>query len=105
MLDDYRTKISDLVPKHELYSLPRLMNYLTEKGTITADEINIIEFGLQRIDQLKKENRIASTANMLTVVNSLKDYFKSEFAPVTEIRAKMLADYEKYLRSDRKNNS
>lgn len=102
VLDDYRTKISELGPKLELYSLSFLINYLTNKGIKSADEINIIEFGLQRIEQLKAEKRAASAANMLTVVNSLVDYFKSETVPITEIRAKMLMDYEKYLRSDRK---
>jgi len=102
VLDDYRTKISDLGPKLELYSLPRLIKYLTDKGNITADEINVIEFGLQRIDDLKSEKRGASAANMLTVINSLKDYLKSDFVAITEIRTKMLLEYEKYLRSDRK---
>jgi hypothetical protein len=102
VLDEYRTKISDLGPKLELYSLPRLIKYLTDKGNITADEINVIEFGTQRIDELKSEKRGASAANMLTVINSLKDYFKSDFVAITEIRTKMLLDYEKYLRSDRK---
>lgn len=102
VLDDYRTKISELGPKLETYSLRRLMDYLQDKEIKTAEEINIIEFGRKRILELKALKRTGSAANMTTVVNSLADYFNEEFVPITEIRAKMLIDYETFLRSDRK---
>jgi len=101
VLDDYRSKISDLGPKLELYNLPRLIAYLTNKVIKTADEINVIAFGRRRIEELRAADRGASAANMITVVNSLVDYFKNDIVPITEIRAKMLLDYEKYLRSER----
>ena len=65
------TKIGELGPKLELYTLPFLINYLTNKEIKSANEINIIEFGLQRIEQLIAEKGGASGANMLTLVNSL----------------------------------
>ena len=102
ILDDYRTKISELGPKLELYNLPRLIDHLTNKAVKTAEQINVIEFGRNRIEELKRAKRGGSAANMTTVVNSLVDYFNSEIVPVTEIRAKMLVEYEKYLRSERK---
>ena len=95
VLDDYRSKISDLGPKLELYNLPRLIAYLTNKVIKTADEINVIAFGRRRIEELRAADRGASAANMITVVNSLVDYFKNDIVPITEIRAKMLLDYEK----------
>ncbi|WP_183580197.1 phage integrase SAM-like domain-containing protein [Mucilaginibacter sp. X5P1] len=101
VLDDYRTKISELGVKLELFDVARLVDYLTNKGVVTADEINIIEFGRERIEELRKAKRDASAANMTTVVNSLVDYFRSELVAVTEIRAKMLTEYETYLRSER----
>lgn len=102
VLDEYRTKITELGPKVELYSLKQLVNVLTNRGIKTADEINVIEFGRGRIEELKAANRNASAANMTTVVNSLIDFFNSEVVPVTEIRTKMLQKYEQYLRSERK---
>ncbi|WP_179414606.1 phage integrase SAM-like domain-containing protein [Mucilaginibacter sp. E4BP6] len=61
----------------------------------------MIEFAFNRIAELKEKNRLASAADMTKVVNSLVDYFGSKIIPVTEIRSKMLYDYEKYLRQAR----
>ena len=102
VLDEYRTKITALGPKLEIYSLPRLINFLKNKEIKTADEINVIEFGRNRIEVLKAAGRGASAANMTTVVNGLVDFFETEIVPITEIRAKMLVNYEKFLRSKRK---
>ncbi|MGF7079595.1 phage integrase SAM-like domain-containing protein [Mucilaginibacter sp. UYCu711] len=100
VLKEYRIKISELGPKLELLEVSRLVIILTKKEQ-TADDINIIEYGKKRIEELKKAKRNASAANMTTIVYSLMDYFKIDFVPVTEIRTKMLHDYEKYLRSTR----
>jgi integrase len=102
VLDEYRTKISELGPRLELYDLSRLVNYLTNADITKAEEINVIKFGRKRIEELRKAKRDGSAGNMQTVVNSLVDYFKSEIIPITEIRAKMLFEYETYLRSERK---
>ena len=101
VVDDYRTKISELGPKLELYDVFRLGTYLTNDVAITADQINVIEFAYGRIAELKEKKRMASAADMTKVVNSLVDYFGSSIIPVTEIRSKMLYDYEKYLRQER----
>lgn len=102
VLDEYRSKISELGQKVEWYDLSMLVDLLTKKRITTADEINVIDFAEQKIKQLKADGRKASAANMQTVTNSLRDYFKSDFVPITAIRASMLSDYEKYLQSDRK---
>jgi len=101
VVNNYRSKISDLGPKLETYDLARLVNYLTAKDVISAEKINVIEFGRRKIAELKASNRIGSSCNLRTVVNSLVDFFESEFVPVTEIRANMLIKYEKFLRSKR----
>ncbi|WP_462268063.1 site-specific integrase [Mucilaginibacter sp.] len=101
VLREYRTKISALGTKVELFDVGRLVSRLSQRD-LSAEEINIIEFGKMRIEELKGAERNASAANMTTVVNSLINYFKSEVVPVTEIRSKMLFEYEKYLRSTRK---
>jgi len=100
-LKDYREKISDLGPKLEVFDLPRLINYLTNKTEITADEINVISFGRRMIAELKEAGREGSAHTINTVVNGLVDFFGSEKVPVTEIRAAMLVKYEKFLRSER----
>jgi hypothetical protein len=101
VLDDYRTKISELGPKLELYDVERLIDYLVNDGAISAEQINVIEFAFNRIAELKEKNRLASAADMTKVINSLVDFFGSKIIPVTEIRSKMLYDYEKYLRHER----
>jgi hypothetical protein len=100
-LKDYREKISDLGPKLEVFDLPRLIKYLTNKTEITADEINVIAFGRKMIAELKEAGREGSAHTINTVVNGLVDFFASEKVPVTEIRAAMLVKYEKFLRSER----
>jgi len=102
VLDDYRKKISELGPKLSFYQVKALATYLENGGEIKAESINVIEFGRERIQELQAAKRNASAANMLTVINSLIDYFESEFVPVTEIRAKMLEAYESFLRKPRK---
>jgi hypothetical protein len=101
-LKDYREKISELGPKLEVFDLPRLINYLTNKMEITAEEINVIKFGRNMIAEMKAKGRDGSAHTINTVVNGLVDFFGSENVPVTEIRANMLIKYEVFLRSERK---
>ena len=49
-LDGYRSKISDLGPRLETFDLKRLIDHLTDKTEITAEEINVIKFGREMID-------------------------------------------------------
>ncbi|SEB22225.1 hypothetical protein SAMN05443550_1294 [Pedobacter hartonius] len=57
-------------------------------GLVKVEKINVIQFGREQIERLMLSGRDGSARNMITVVNSLQDYFKSDFVPVTEIRAK-----------------
>jgi hypothetical protein len=101
VLTDYRTKISELGAKLAYFNAKTLAGFLESGGFKKAEEINVIEFGLTRIGELKKGKRDGSAGNMTTVIYSLIDYFKSQFVPVTAIRASMLLQYEKYLQSPR----
>jgi integrase len=101
VLDDYRTKVSDMGSRIGFYNAKSLAVYLSTGGLKKPEDINVIEFGRTRIEELRALKRDGSAANMVTVVNSLQDYFKSDFVAITEIRATMLKEYEKYLQSPR----
>jgi len=101
VVNGYRLKISQLGPTLESYNIAQLVDYLTGSSIKTSSQINIIEFGRKKIEKLNAAGRKASASNMRTVINSLIDYFKVDFVPITEIRAKMLLDYENYLCKER----
>src|SRR6202000_382738 len=84
VIDGYRAKISELGPKLEFYNMSRLVNYLTNNDVTAANQINVIEFGRKKVEELNASGRKASASNMSTVINSLVDYFKSDFVPITE---------------------
>lgn len=100
VVDSFRKRISELGESLELYTSKSLVAYLTMCEE-TAETINIIAFGEEQIRLLDQQNRTGSRNDMKKVVNSLRDYFKAEFIPITEIRSKMLENYERYLRSER----
>jgi hypothetical protein len=101
VLREYRSKISELDDKLSYYSAKSLASYLESGGQIKVEDINVIEFGNRQIERLKAEERDASVANMQTVVLSLIDYCQSDNIPITNIRAKFLEEYAKYLKSSR----
>jgi hypothetical protein len=102
MLTECRRKIGELSIKLSMYNVEQLSALLSGKGIAKAEEINVIEFGRKRVAELYVAKRDASAKNMQTVINSLKDFFKSEDVRITEIRANMLVQYEAYLRKPRK---
>ncbi len=95
---EYRKKISGLGEKLRFYDAKSLADYLSKPE---STEINIIEFGLKRIGYLEEAGRMGSRNDMKKVVNSLRDYFKSDFVAITEINVNMLYEYELFLRSRR----
>lgn len=100
VIDSFRKRISELGESLELHTSKSLVEYLT-RSEDTAECINIIAFGEEQIRLLDDQRRTGSRNDMRKVVNSLRDYFKTEFVPITEIRSRMLEKYEKYLRSER----
>ncbi|PAW95061.1 hypothetical protein CKK33_16795 [Mucilaginibacter sp. MD40] len=101
VLIDYRKKIGELGPKVRTYTALTLAAFLAGKKEIKAEDINVVEFGRKRIEELKKADRLGSAKNMQTVVNSLIDFFRMEDIRITDIRSKMLVKYEAFLRKPR----
>ncbi|QEM07908.1 site-specific integrase [Mucilaginibacter rubeus] len=97
VLTQYRKKIGELGAKLDSYSSAKLVDYLVGKKEIKAEEINVIDFGRKRIEELMQANRLGSAKNMQTVVNSLVDFFRTENVFITDIRSKMLYKYEAFL--------
>ena len=82
VLDEYRCRISQLGKRVSCFDADGLAKWLISGEQKGAEEINLIEFGENKVKELKAEKRLASAANMVTVLNSLKDYFNSEIIPI-----------------------
>lgn len=89
-LRDYRKKISGYPPG---LSAQEIKERLTEK-----EDVDFIAFATSHIKKQVKN----SAAPLVGVVNSLKDYFKSDTVPIREINSKFLNEYESYLMAPRK---
>jgi len=92
-----------------LLELDRLLIHLDVKQLaiqLTQAEdnspIDIIDFARQYISELKDQGRKGSAYPLLTVVNSLCDYFGTQKVEIERINSIMLPDYERYLRKERK---
>jgi len=101
VLAKYREKIGELGERLSFYNEKTLATYLKKGGLQKVNDINVIQFGREQVARLMEAGRNESARNMITVVNSLQDYFKSDFVPITDIRAKMLEEYQKFLRTPR----
>ncbi|WP_255480231.1 phage integrase SAM-like domain-containing protein [Mucilaginibacter sp. E4BP6] len=97
-LDDYRSEISKLGPKLEMYSAEALKNYLKDKD----EPMDFLKFCKGHIDVLKKEGRNGSAGTLATVLFSLQDYFNKTAISPLDINERTLALYERHLRSVRK---
>ena len=77
---------------------------LANRLTLTDENIVIdfIAFARQYISELNDQGRKSSAYTFLTVANSLCDFFGSQEVRIDRINSMMLADYEKYLRRERK---
>ena len=99
-LEEYRKVISELGLKVEYFSAEQLRDYLKDRD----QDIDIIKFCNDHIEQLKKEGRTATANNHKTVRNSLIDYFKREHVSINEINSNMLISFERFLRTPRAMN-
>lgn len=100
-IEGYQEKMNKLGRQADYYSVHELLECFIVKEEISADTINVIEFGDKRIAELRKLKRDGSAGNMATVVYALRDFFESDFVPVTAIRAKVLKNYEEFLKRPR----
>jgi len=72
LLDDYRTTISELGEKVELFTAESLRDFLKTKN----EAVDFIKFSEAHIKALKENDRIGSAKTLQTVVLSLIDFFK-----------------------------
>lgn len=96
-LDDYRTTISGLGERLDLFSAEALRDFLRDKDK----PIEFIGFCQAVIDERMENGQVGSAKTLKTVRYSLIDYFERETASVMKIHYDMLVDYEKYLRKER----
>ncbi|TFF39316.1 phage integrase SAM-like domain-containing protein [Mucilaginibacter psychrotolerans] len=92
-----------------LLELDRMLIHLDVKQLpnrlVQPDEnavIDIIAFARQYVSELKEQGRKGSAYPILTVINSLCDYFGSQKVEIERINSMMLPDYERYLRKERR---
>lgn len=96
-LDAYRKKISTLGSVVKVMNVDELKQALIG-DTMEANKINFLNFCLEYIKTLESDG---SAKNMGRIVNGLRDYFGSEFIPITDITSNMLFELDKHLRSPR----
>jgi integrase len=96
----YRVKLIELDGLLMLLDVKDLANRITQ--TEVNSVINIIEFGRQYVNELKAQGRKGTAYPLLTVINSLCDYFGTQNVEIDQINSLTLPNYEKYLRKLRK---
>lgn len=100
VLSRYRDYLTDEVSR--LYSAARIKEFLIAKDRPVqqVEDIDFIEFCNSYIDRLRKQGRNTSASPLVTVTNSLNDYFKGRLSP-DMLTSRTLTEYEDYLRTDR----
>ncbi|WP_443945550.1 phage integrase SAM-like domain-containing protein [Pedobacter sp. AW1-32] len=98
-LADYRKKISSLGDKINHLSVQDLGKLLTKPKEIDRN-INFIQYGRERVNELREENRQSYAGTFQAVINNLVDYH-GEYLPTNEITSIFLKGYESWLRNPR----
>ncbi|WPU96235.1 phage integrase SAM-like domain-containing protein [Mucilaginibacter sabulilitoris] len=96
----YRMRMLELESVLIYLNVKELANRL-----IQPDEnfvVDIVAFAKQYVSELLEQGRKGSSYPILTVTNSLCDYFGSQKVEIDRINSIMLPDYERYLRKERK---
>lgn len=103
VLAKYRKWISEHESSVESMTAGELRDALlnSDKPVESIDKIDFIDFSYGHIERMKKAGKESSTRTLVTVINSLVDYFKRDIIDVSEIRYSFLMDYELYLKGDR----
>jgi integrase len=96
----YRMRLLELDSLLIHLEVKELANRLTQ--TEENFVIDIIAFGRQYLNELLEQGRKGTAHPILTVINSLCDYFGSQKVEIDRINSLMLPSYEKYLRKERK---
>ncbi|SEO99391.1 phage integrase SAM-like domain-containing protein [Mucilaginibacter sp. OK283] len=96
----YRMRLLELDRMLVHLDVKQLASRLTEPDENAV--IDIIAFARQYVSELKEQGRKGSAYPILTVINSLCDYFGSQKVEIDRINSIMLPDYERYLRKERR---
>lgn len=101
-LKKYRDWINDNADYIDRLGAKELKEKLLQAGGISNPlKIDFFSFCDGFINQKLSSPKASSARSLLTVFNSLKDFFKTDYLPITEINYNFLKKYEDYLRSDR----
>ncbi|WP_183573703.1 phage integrase SAM-like domain-containing protein [Mucilaginibacter sp. X5P1] len=96
----YRMKLLELDSLLIHFDVKQLANRLTQQDENSV--IDVIAFAKQYVSDLIEQGRKGTAYPILTVANSLGDYFGSQKVEIDRINSIMLPDYERYLRKERK---
>jgi len=96
----YRMKLLELDSLLIHFDVKELANRLTQQDENSV--IDMIAFAKQYVSDLIEQGRKGTAYPILTVANSLCDYFGSQIVEIDRINSIMLPDYERYLRKERK---
>ena len=96
----YRMKLLELDSVLVHFDAKELANRLTQ--TEENFVVDIIAFGRQYVSELLEQGRKGTAHPLLTVINSLCDFFKNQKIEIDQINSLMLPSYERYLRKERR---
>ncbi|HEY2580335.1 MAG TPA: phage integrase SAM-like domain-containing protein [Mucilaginibacter sp.] len=96
----YRMRLLELDSVLIHVDVKQLANRLTQPDENFV--IDIVAFARQYVSELIEQGRKGTAYPILTVANSLCDYFGSQKVEIDRINSIMLPDYERYLRKERK---
>ena len=96
-LAEYRKKISSLADRVDHLSVQDIGKILLVKNEKRDGTINFIDFGRNRVLELKEQGRKTYAGSFQAVINNLVDYH-GEVLPAGEITSIFLKGYEAYLR-------
>lgn len=96
----YRMKLLELDNLLIHFDAKQLANRLIQQDENSV--IDLIAFAKQYVSELVEQGRKGTAYPILTVANSLCDYFGSQKVEIDRVNSIMLPDYERYLRKERK---
>lgn len=99
-------KYRDWISNNEIYvgrlSASELRDKLAGlKESLANDVVDFLGFCQKFISDKKGSPKASSAKTLLTVYNSLIDFFKTNYLPITEINYNFLKKYETYLTNSR----
>lgn len=98
LLKTYRDAINSIGGEIPYLTIQEIKERILSPQTARID---FIAFSRSHIEKLIKAGRLSSTKSLVTVVNSLIDYFKTDDIQITTITSSFLNKYEDFLRSPR----